>query len=139
MGVAKVHPNLLTLSALSLGLFFSTVQGAQARCWSPISYCATDSVQAGPSIALQVPTPATRRAKAPRENTLGYTVSTKGRVQSFANAKAKTVERLDQPVLIMRKGADGEIGDVAIGLGNNGSFTMDVRKNFLNISYIWDF
>ena len=131
MATRQVHPKLVAICVLSSVFLLGDTRTAEAGCWLEKTRCTMSESLRGLAITVHSPKPATLQRN--------FTVSTRG--QSALTERAVVLENpaSAQTGLKMRKGAEGEIGDIALGLSDGGSLTVDLREDFLKIQYTLDF
>ena len=134
MSMLKVHPKFAVLCVLIAVFVLGDIRTAQAGCWLEKTRCSMIGDLGAPTIGLVVQSKSNARASEQRFSS--YTVSFQG-VSSMV--KANDHKALGQSALVMRKGSDGEIGDIALGLADGGSLTVDLREDFLKVQYTLDF
>ena len=130
MDIFRVHPKFLAICVLSTVIVLGDMRTAYAGCGLETAQCVLGDGLNGLAMGLVKPV---------QKKQLSYTVSSRGTALRADDVVSIEKPKTAQTGLMVREGADGEFGDIALGLSEGGSLTVDLREDFLKIQYTLDF
>lgn len=130
MDIFRVHPKFLAICVLSTVIVLGDMRTAYAGCGLETAQCVLGDGLNGLAMGLVKPV---------QKKQLSYTVSSRGTALRADDVVSIEKPKIAQTRLMVREGADGEFGDIALGLSEGGSITVDLREDFLKIQYTLDF